>query len=85
MKTIIMWNLLKLSLLVCFITYAVSGKSQTFVRPKAPPTDSTKCVGTGKTYEGHNVYVSKKGAYFIVKISKTTGSQYKEYLRKEDK
>lgn len=51
-------------------------------------TTQVKEIQTGYTWEDNKgnkypIFISKKGAYYIKKISLKTGKEYKQYLPKE--
>lgn len=52
-------------------------QSDTASRPKAEKTDYVFVDKDGQAYP---VWVSSKGKYFIIKVSKKTGNEYRKYL-----
>lgn len=52
-------------------------QKDTTVRPKAKQTDYVFVDKDGQAYP---IWVSSKGKYFIVKVSKKTGKEYRKYL-----
>lgn len=38
---------------------------------------------TGHTYKGHPVYQGAKGGYYVIRTSKKTGNEYKQYIKSE--
>lgn len=52
-------------------------QSDTASRPKAKKTDYVFVEKDGQAYP---VWVSSKGKYFIIKVSKKTGNEYRKYL-----
>lgn len=51
--------------------------TDTASRPKAKKTDYVYVEKDGQVYP---VWVSSKGKYFIIKVSKRTGKEYRKYL-----
>ena len=51
--------------------------TDTASRPKAKKTDYVYVEKDGQAYP---VWVSSKGKYFIIKVSKRTGKEYRKYL-----
>lgn len=38
---------------------------------------------TGHTYKGYPVYQGSKGGYYVIRTSKKTGNEYKQYVKAE--
>lgn len=38
---------------------------------------------TGRTYKGYPVYKGAKGGMFVIRVSKKTGNEYKQYVKDE--
>ena len=38
---------------------------------------------TGHTYKGYPVYQGSKGGYYVIRTSKKTGNEYKQYIKPE--
>lgn len=38
---------------------------------------------TGRTYKGFPVYQGAKGGYYVIRTSKKTGNEYKQYVKPE--
>lgn len=38
---------------------------------------------TKHTYKGYPVYQGSKGGYYIIRVSKKTGNEYKQYIKPE--
>lgn len=38
---------------------------------------------TGHTYKGYPVYQGAKGGYYVIRVSKKTGNEYKQYIKPE--
>lgn len=38
---------------------------------------------TGHTYKGYPVYQGAKGGYYVIRTSKKTGNEYKQYVKPE--
>lgn len=38
---------------------------------------------TKHTYKGYPVYQGSKGGYYIIRVSKKTGNEYKQYVKQE--
>lgn len=38
---------------------------------------------TGHTYKGYPVYQGTKGGYYVIRTSKKTGNEYKQYVKPE--
>ena len=79
------------TLILCCI---LNAQSQTIVKPNEQgvykslsiPKDSTKAKQTGKYYEDtkgnlYPIYISENGAYFIKRVSKSSGNLYRQYLK----
>lgn len=79
------------TLILCCI---LNAQSQTIVKPNEQgiykslsiQKDSTKAKQTGKYYEDtkgnlYPIYISQNGAYFINRVSKSSGNMYKQYLK----
>ena len=79
------------TLIFCCI---LNAQSQTIVKPNEQgiyksltlPKDSTKAKETGKFYEDtkgnlYPIYKSENGAYFIIRVSKSTNNMYRQYLK----
>ena len=80
--------LLLLTLFVCLIsahegvsqTYKiVDGKMITIAKPKVKPVKTTMSITKGD--KDYPVYKTKNGSYFILRISKKSGKEYKQYLK----
>lgn len=37
----------------------------------------------GHTYKGYPVYQGAKGGYYVIRVSKKTGNEYKQYIKQE--
>ena len=60
-------------------------KEGNYIAVKATET-SEKAKDTGKTYtdtkgNSFKVYLSAKGKLFVIRVSKNTGKEYKQYLK----
>lgn len=75
----------RLLLSVLFVLVTSICYSQNFVAVKASSAnaDSTTTFTYQIDNDKHKVYKSKKGAFYIWKISKKTNKKYKYYLPKE--
>ena len=87
----------KTTIIIALILSSFAGFSQTkivrdangnFVTQKAPKKASED-KATGQTFltakgEEFPVYQSEKGKYYVIRTSKETGNQYKQYLKIED-
>lgn len=87
----------KTAIIIALIFSSFVGISQTkivrdangnFVTQKAPkkasedkPTGQTFTTSKGEEFP---VYVSEKGKYYVIRTSKETGNQYKQYLKIEE-
>jgi hypothetical protein len=87
----------KTTIIIALILSSFVGFSQTkivrdangnFVTQKAPkkasedkPTGQTFTTSKGEEFP---VYVSERGKYYVLRTSKETGNQYKQYLKIED-
>lgn len=87
----------KTTIIIALILSSFVGFSQTkivrdangnFVTQKAPkkasedkPTGQTFTTSKGEEFP---VYVSDRGKYYVIRTSKETGNQYKQYLKIED-
>jgi hypothetical protein len=87
----------KTTIIIALILASFTGFSQTkivrdangnFVTQKAPkkasedkPTGQTFTTSKGEEFP---VYVSERGKYYVIRTSKETGNQYKQYLKIED-
>lgn len=38
---------------------------------------------TKHTYKGYPVYQGSKGGYYVIRVSKKTGNEYKQYIKAE--
>lgn len=38
---------------------------------------------TGHTYKGYPVYQGSKGGYYVIRTSKKTGNEYKQYVKQD--
>lgn len=38
---------------------------------------------TGHTYKGYPVYQGSKGGYYVIRTSKKSGNEYKQYIKPE--
>ncbi len=38
---------------------------------------------TGHTYKGYPVYQGSKGGYYVIRVSKKSGNEYKQYIKPE--
>ncbi len=38
---------------------------------------------TGHTYKGYPVYQGAKGGYYVIRVSKKSGNEYKQYVKPE--
>lgn len=38
---------------------------------------------TKHTYKGYPVYQGSKGGYYIIRVSKKTGNEYKQYIKQD--
>lgn len=38
---------------------------------------------TGRTYKGYPVYKGAKGGLYVIRVSKRTGNEYKQYVKEE--
>lgn len=82
-------NILLVALIAVF-TVTISGKAQNVVRKGlvfeqvSKKTDITKTNYTYKDKDGvsYPIYLSSKGKAFIIKKSKKTGKEYRQYLPK---
>lgn len=82
-------------LIILFISFTATCYAQKIVKPnveitangnfKAIKTESQNFTKTSKTYTDskgveYPVFVTTKGKYFVLKISKKTGNEYRYYL-----
>lgn len=62
----------------------VQRKGKTFIEQKdtvqKPKAQETDYVFVDKDGQAYPIWVSSKGRYFIVKVSKKTGKEYRKYL-----
>lgn len=77
-----------LALLLCSFTgYAeVTREGNTFKVEKTATTNSdtqTKYTWQDKEGNEYPIYITKKGACYVKRVSKKTGNEYKYYLPKE--
>ena len=62
-----------------------SGKTFTQVATSKKSSEPTKTEYTWKDSKGveYPIYIGKSGACFVIKVSKKTGKEYRQYLPKE--
>ena len=62
-----------------------SGKTFTQVATSRKSAEPTKTEYTWKDSKGveYPIYIGKSGACFVIKVSKKTGKEYKQYLPKD--
>jgi hypothetical protein len=85
MKQIIFILVLLLGFSVSSYSQSIKKEGTTFVqvvKKSAKKTPVTKTVYTFKASDGkvYPIYLSSKGKAFIIRVSKKTGKQYKQYL-----
>lgn len=75
----------KIIILLMLITISININAQEFVAPEHAVIyhDSTTTYTYKCSEQTYKVYKSRKGAFYIWKISKRTNKQYKYYLPKE--
>lgn len=87
----------KVTLILTLLLAVSTGFSQTkvvrdtngnFITQKAPKKQSED-KQTGQTYttakgESFPVYISEKGKYYVIRTSKESGKEYKQYLKIEN-
>ena len=83
MKKLILCTLLAL---FCITSYAeVKREGDTFKVEQSTKTSDTQTKYTWEDKEGNKypIYITKKGACYVLRTSKKTGKGYKYYLPKE--
>jgi hypothetical protein len=87
-KVTLILNLFLASSMAFSQTKVVRDSNGNFVTQKAPKKESED-KQTGQTYttakgESFPVYISEKGKYYVIRTSKESGNQYKQYLKIEN-
>lgn len=83
MKKLILYTLLAL---FCITSYAeVKREGDTFKVEQSTKTSDTQTKYTWEDKEGNKypIFITKKGACYVKRVSKKTGNEYKYYLPKE--
>lgn len=70
---------------------ATQAQNQSKNQPKTEqitkPTQGKKVKNNGKptghTYKGYPVYQGAKGGYYVIRTSKKTGNEYKQYIKQD--
>lgn len=83
-----------ITLLACIALFGASAQTTT-TTPKADKAKTEKVNTQGKkaiknngtltkhTYKGYPVYQGAKGGYYVIRTSKKTGNEYKQYVKPE--
>lgn len=83
-KAILFFSLLALSFTTQAQTSTVRLKDGTYISliPSSDTVAATKIGANFKTPDGtlYPIWKSQKGKYFIIRVSKKTGTSYKQYL-----
>lgn len=84
-KTIILLGCLFLGVCGFAQEYTRNGKEFSTVKQEKTKSSDTPTGYTWKDSKGnvYDIYISKRGACYIIKTSKKTGKTYRQYLPKE--
>ena len=87
--------IITLAALIMMTTASASAATQRTTESNKPateqvttnPTQGKKVKNNGTltnhTYKGYPVYQGAKGGYYVVRVSKKTGNEYKQYIKQE--
>lgn len=81
LKKIFILSLMCLTISLCFAQKPCKIVGNEIVVENTVQSKADK--DTGLTYKGYKVYKSERGSYYIIRVSKKTGKEYKQYLPKE--
>lgn len=65
-------------------TYRIEGSQLVRVETKEKAIDQKTGLYVNISGKDYPVYISKNGAYYVVRISKKSGKEYKQYLKLEN-
>lgn len=65
-------------------TYRIEGDQLVRVETKEKAIDQKTGLSVNISGQDYPVYISKNGAYYVVRISKKSGKEYKQYLKLEN-
>lgn len=86
---------MKRIIIVLLACIAIIGASAQTTNKPAADKAKTERVNNGKkavknngtltkhTYKGYPVYQGPKGGYYVIRVSKKTGNEYKQYIKPE--